>query len=341
MLLADLGEAGGREVHRLAPVGVVLAAVAFDQRAAEAYRWLDRVVVEAAADAELVAADGVGVGVRLDDDAAPALRAQVDRAADGALRAGGRRPALGLGGAPLVGVLHQRGGRADVDAGAAEVAVGIGDRAALAELDAGAEAAAGQRNRAGVADLVAGADAAGADDAHLRVELEEGVGLVGRRLRQVVVGALVAVPGLVAGHLQHLARRLQLAAVVLRAGQAAVGHAVVAEAGVAGLALDDAVAGQAAVGVVRKDQREHGLARGVQLRRLRADDHLVAGHLGRAGELEAAHAVDLDDAGAAAGVGRQAIDVAEVGDELAAVLDDLDELSALGDFELGAVQGEL
>ena len=282
MLFPYLGDAGDGVIQRLVPGGRVLACVAADERRLQALRVLDGVVVEAPAHAELVAADRVGAGIGADDDAAPLLRPEEDGAAHGALSAGGGRPALRLGGAPLVRVLHQRCRGADVDAGAAEIAVGFVHRAAGPELNARAEAASGQRDGSRVPDLVAGADAARADDAHLRVELQEGVGLVGRRLRQVVVGALVAVPGLVAGHLQHLAGRLQLAAVVLGAGQAAVRHEVVPKAGIPRLALDHAVAGQAAVRVVRQDQREHGLARRVRLRRVDPHDHAVC-HLRRAG----------------------------------------------------------
>ena len=76
---------------------------------------------------------------------------------------------------PLVRGFHEGGGGADIDAGAAEVAVGLVDLAAGAEGDAGGEAAPGEGDRGGVSEVVAGAHAAGADDAHLRVELEEGV----------------------------------------------------------------------------------------------------------------------------------------------------------------------
>jgi len=123
-----------------------------------------------------------------------------------------------------------------------------------------------------------------ADDAHLRVELQEGVRLVGLRLLLLVEGARLALPGLVAGHLHHLARRLELAAVVLGAGDAAVGDDAIAQAGVAGLALDDAVAGEAAVRVVGEDQREDGLPGGGGLRAVRSDDHAVGDRRG-AGEL--------------------------------------------------------
>ncbi len=306
----------------------------------EPIRRLDGVVPEATAHAELSVAHRIGCRVGPDEHAAALFRAQVDAAADAAGGAGGGRPALGLGGGPLVGVLHQRSGRTDVDAGAAEVAVGVVDRTTGAELDAGGEAASGQRDRARVAQLVAGAHAAGADDAHLWVELEERVGPIGFRLLKLVVGALLALPRLVSGHLQHLARRLELAAVVLRAGDAAVRDDAVAEAGVARLALDDAVAGEAAVRVVGEDQREHGLSRVLDLSGVRADDHAVL-HAGGAGELQDGRPFDLDEAGAAAGVWGQAVDVAEVGDKDAGVLDRFDEGSAVRRLDLAAVQGDL
>ncbi len=117
------------------------------------------------------------------------------------------------------------------------------DGAAGAEGDAGRFAATGECDCACVADLVAGPDALRADNAHLGVELKEGVGPVGLRLLALVVGALFAQPGLVVRHLQHLVRRLELAAVVLGAGEAAVRYRVVAQADVARLAVDAPVAG--------------------------------------------------------------------------------------------------
>ena len=231
--------------------------------------------MEAAAHAKLITAHGIRRGIGADHDAATALRAQRDRAADGALCAGRGHPAFGLSRAPLVWMLHQRRSRADVDTGAAEIAVRFVDGAALAELDAGAIPAAGECDGARMTKLVAGANAAGANDAHLRVELEERVRLVGRRLGCGVVGPRVAVPRFITGHLKHLARRLQFATVVLRASEAAMRDNIVTEAGVARLALHHAMAGQAAVGVVRKDQREHCLSRRLKAGRLGADDHPV------------------------------------------------------------------
>ena len=70
-----------------------------------------------------------------------------------------------------------------------------------------------------------------------------------------------------------------------------------------------------------------------------ADDHAV-GDLGGAGEREAAHALDFDGAGAAAGVGGQAVEVAEVGDREAGVLDHLDQRRAVGSVNGLAVDGD-
>ncbi len=117
-------------------------------------------------------------------------------------------------------------------------------------------------------------------------------------------------------------------------------HRVVAQADVAGLAVHAAVAGEAAVGVVGVDDREHRLA-GIEHRAgVGADDHALGDAAG-AGELQAARAFDLDQAGAAAGVGLQAVDVAEVGDEDAVLLDDLDQRRPGGGLDLDAVEGEL
>ena len=91
-----------------------------------------------------------------------------------------------------------------------------------------------------------------------------------------VVGALLADPGLVVGHLEHLVRRLQLAAVVLRAGEAAVRDRRRRAGRCRRAAVDAAVAGEAAVRVVGVDEREHGLARVLERRGgLGADDHAV------------------------------------------------------------------
>jgi hypothetical protein len=82
VLFPHLRETGGCEFQRLVPIGGVETAVAADHRPAQSLALLDGVVMEAAAHAELVAADGVGVRVRLDDDALLTLGAQVDRATD-------------------------------------------------------------------------------------------------------------------------------------------------------------------------------------------------------------------------------------------------------------------
>src|SRR5689334_18399904 len=82
--------------------------------------YADGVVVEAAADADLVPAHRVEA-VRLDHDRLAVADAHANRAAGRARVAGGRNPLLALGD-PLVRLLKQRCGGADVDARAAEVA---------------------------------------------------------------------------------------------------------------------------------------------------------------------------------------------------------------------------
>ncbi len=170
----------------------------------------------------------------------------------------------------------------------------------------------------------------------------QGFARSGSGCSRLVVRALLERPRLdvLEAHVEQFVRRLQLAAVVLRAGEAAVRDDVVAQADVAGHALHAAVAGEAAVGVVGVDDRQHLLARFLDRLRLGVDDHAV-GDARRARELQAARALDLDEAGAAAGVRRQAVDVAEVGDPDAVLLDHLDERRAVGRFDLDAVEREL
>ena len=300
----------------------------------------DLVVAEAAAHADLVARDVVARR-RPHDHAAAVPHADLDRAAHAALGADGAHPALRAG-QPLVGRLHQRGRGADVDAGAAEVAVRFIDRAARPEGHAGREAAPGQRDRGRVAQVVAGPLAARAEDAHLRVELEIGVAAVGRGLLVLVVGARLVEVRLDVGapHVGHVRRRLQFAAVVLRAGHAAVRDDVVAQADVSRAAVLHAVAGQAAVAVVGQDEGHHLLAHLQRGRAVGAHDHPLA-HLRAAGQHLPAHPLDLDDASAAARVGRQPVDVAEVGDVDARVLDDLHQGTAGLDLVGRAVDRDL
>ena len=142
--------------------------------------------------------------------------------------------------------------------------------------------------------------------------------------------ALFADPRLVAGHADHLAGGLEFAAVVLRAGEAAVGDDIVAQADVAGVAVLAAVAGEAAVAVVREDDRNDRLAGFLHLVGLGVDDHAVL-HDARCSESwSAGRALDVDEAGAAARVGFQPVDVAEAGDVEAVVLEDFDERGAGG-----------
>ena len=115
---------------------------------------------------------------------------------------------------------------------------------------------------------------------------------------------------------------------------------IVAQADVAGHALHPPVAGEAAVSVVSVDHGEDELAGLLRVVCDRVDHHLVS-HSRRAGELEAARAFDLDQAGPAAGVRRQTIDVAEVRDVEAVLLDHFDERGALRRFDRFAVDSEM
>src|SRR2546422_8866747 len=91
---------------------------------------LDGVIVEAAADADLVAADRVEE-VGLDHDDLAVADAHAQGAADAAGVAGRRDPGLAPGD-PFVRLLEQRRGRTDVDTRAAEVAVALVDGGARA-----------------------------------------------------------------------------------------------------------------------------------------------------------------------------------------------------------------
>ena len=85
---------------------------------------LEGVVVVAPAHADLVARELVA-GTGAHDHAASLPRPKADAASDRARVTGRRRPRVRLR-HPLVRVLHQRRRRADVDAGAAEIAVALG-----------------------------------------------------------------------------------------------------------------------------------------------------------------------------------------------------------------------
>ena len=322
---AELGRGVGRDRAALLLEGVLAPP---DRGRAEPILVPRLVVAETPPHANLAARDVVAVA-RPHLHAATVAHAQLNRAAHRALRAGRRHPLVGPRD-PLVGRLHQRGRGADIDARAAEVAVGLVDLPARAERDARREAAPRKRDRGGVPQVVAGPHAARADDAHLRVELEERVGAIRLGLPVPVVGArLVDVRlHIRPPHIRRVASRLQLAAVVLRAGHAAVRHLVVAQANLPRAAVLDAVASQAAVGVVGQNHRQHLLAHLRHRRRVRAHHHPVR-HLRRAGQRQPAHPLNLHRAGAAARIRRQPVQVAQVRDRKAGVLDHLNQRRAL------------
>jgi hypothetical protein len=103
-----------------------------------------------------------------------------------------------------------------------------------------------------------------------------------------------------------------------------VGNHVIAQADIARVAVLAPVAGQAAVGVVREDNREHSLAAVLHFLSISANHHVLL-HDSCAGELQARRALDIDEARAATGVRFQAIDVAKTGDIEPVVLQDFDQ----------------
>ena len=171
--------------------------------------------MEPPADAYLIVAERVHrVGFHAHGLVAPPAHA--NRAAHAAGGADGRHPVLSAS-EPLVRLLHERGCWANVNAGAAEVTVRFVDRAARSKRDPGGEPAAGQRDGTRVAQIITGADAAGADDAHLRIELQKGVSAVRLRLLRLVVGAILRFPRLnvVFAHIQQIVGGLEFATIVL------------------------------------------------------------------------------------------------------------------------------
>ena len=142
-----------------------------------------------------------------------------------------------------------------------------------------------------------------------------------------------------AADLGHVGGRLEFATVVLGASDAAMGDGVVAQTDLAGLAVLGAMTGEAAIGVIGEDDRHDLLAHGENGWGVGTYGHTV-GDWGAAGEREAAGALDLDDAGAATSVGRQTVDIAEVGDVKALLLDHFDERTPLFNIEGLVVDGD-
>ena len=235
---------------------------------------------------------------------------------------------------PLVVALHQRADGADIDAGAAELAAGLQQRHALRRADEHGAGALDHRDGVIAAHLLADADAAGADDAEVVVAVVEGVAglhlevavVVGQRRLHVDV------------HITHGV--LELAPLVLGADDAAIEDADVAEADVLRPAQLDAVAGQAAVRVLREQQLHDALAQAANLLPQRAHHHALGDGEG-AGGGGAPAALHLNAAHAARAVGLHARPVAEVGDVHVVVDGRLEDgLPRLGLY-LNAVYGEL
>ena len=115
-----------------------------------------------------------------------------------------------------------------------------------------------------------------------------------------------------------------------------MGYDIVAQADVTGVTVLATVTVEASVAVVCKDDRNHRLARLHHFLRIRLDLHTVL-HNRRAAQAQAGRALDVDETATAACVGLQSIDVAEVRNVEAVVLEHLDERGAVRCFHLLAV----
>ncbi len=271
----------------------------------EAVAAVDELVAELAHVAELPGVDRRFPVADGADDAPAAVDLEVHLAADGAVRARGLDRRDGL--VPLVIALHEGADGAHVDAGAAELAARLEQRYPLRRADEHGTGPLDHRDGVVAAHLLADADAARADDAEVVVAVVEGVArlnlqvavVVGQRRFHVDVDITNGV--------------LELAPLVLGADHAPVHDAHVAQADVLRPAQLDAVARQAAVGVLREEQLQHALSEASDLRAQGVHDHAVRdGQRARGGRSPAA--LDLDAAHAARAVGLHARPVAQVRD---------------------------
>ena len=217
VFLLDAAKLGGGMGQRLVPRHLAprVGGLRADHRLGDAIRMRRITPGEAALDA----------GVTLVGAALPpghhahdlvALELGAEAAADAAIGAGGDDAALGLA---LLDdrLLDQRRRRAGIDAGAAGDALRSHEGLAPPRRDARIEAATGDGQREGALLFLAGAHATVADDALGRVEAEIGIGVVHRRVGEVV-GAGHAVAHL--AQADHAGHGLQLAVAVGGAGQA-------------------------------------------------------------------------------------------------------------------------
>src|SRR5258708_5882130 len=149
--------------------------------------------------------------------------------------------------------LHQGARRADNRARAAENARRFGQM--MVEVDANARCRPAPRevDRRGADDFVADAGAPRAEDAVVRVDLDEGVRALRQSRPSLVVKALAAPAG-------EVDDSLKLALLVSRTGDASVGDQVVSLANDKGRAPLHARAIQAAVRVIRQQNLEHAQA---------------------------------------------------------------------------------
>jgi hypothetical protein len=221
VLLLDAAELARGVGQRLLPRHFApgVACLGADHRTRDAVRVRRIAPGEAALDAG-VALVGAALPGRHHAHHLIALHFGVEAAADTAIGASRRHAAFGL---TLFddGLFHQCRRRTGLDAGAAGNTIRLHEGLALPRRDARTKAAAGDGDGEAALLLLAGAHAAVADDALGRVIAEIGVGLVLRRIGEMIfpgVCVTCAVTHLAQAH--HAGHGLQLAVAVGGAGQA-------------------------------------------------------------------------------------------------------------------------
>ena len=300
-----LAEPLGYQGDCLFPGGLLQDTVASYQGSLQASAAVDEFEAELPLEAGLAV-----VGLRLQvrdgaDHLAALVNLQLQLASHRAVRAGGGHALHRL--LPLVLRLHQRAHRANVDARAAELAAGLQKRGAMSRPNQGDPCPLRKRDCAVDPYLLAGPYAAPAHDAQVVVHVVEGVFALYGQVPVFVVQGRRKAGAYVQGGV------LELAPVVLGAGHAPVGDRDVAQAYVLGPAQLDAVAGEAAVGVLRYHQLRNALAQRLYLLRVGPHHHVV-GHGRRARGGSASGVLNLDHAHAARPVGFHSGVVAKVRD---------------------------
>ena len=304
------GQPGRDVVQRLVPRGLLEQTVPAQQGSAQAGGVVHVFQPEFSLETGLPAVRrGIDFGNRADQLIA-VIELQIQLAAHGTVGADGALdPPRFL---PLVVPFHQGAHRAYVNAGAAELASRLQQGGAEGCAYQGLAASFRERYRAVAPDLVAGPHAPAANDAEVVVPVIEWVGHLQWNLAVLVVQRGFQV------HPQVADRILELTSLVLGTGDATVVYGHMAQADIAGSADVDAVAGQAAVGVLGDEHLHHRVSQLIHVGGRVAHPHPVLYRQG-AGGGEAPLSLHRHHAHAAGGKGLHAGVITQVGDVDASV----------------------